>query len=116
MEFSVLSEDGRKLSLDVMRTGALFGEIALFDPGERTATATAQEPTRLARVRNADVLSGVRDTPELAVDLIRLAGQRMRWMNMQLSEQVFLETKSSAIMSAQVHPTLNAHTEAKPPD
>lgn len=90
LEFSVLSEDGRKLSLDVMRSGALFGEIALFDPGVRTATVTALEPSVLARVRNLDVLKGVRDTPELAVDLIRLAGQRMRWMNMQLSEQVFL--------------------------
>ncbi len=90
LEFSVLSEDGRKLSLDVMRTGALFGEIALFDPGVRTATVTALEPSRLARVRNADILRGVREMPELAVDLIRLAGQRMRWMNMQLSEQVFL--------------------------
>ncbi|MEX0286371.1 MAG: Crp/Fnr family transcriptional regulator [Paracoccaceae bacterium] len=90
LEFSVLSEDGRKLSLDVMRDGALFGEIALFDPGPRTATVTALEPSLLARVRNQDVLKGVRDTPELAVDLIRLAGLRMRWMNMQLSEQVFL--------------------------
>ncbi len=90
LEFSVLSEDGRKLSLDVMREGALFGEIALFDPGVRTATATALEPSRLARVRNADVLKGVHETPGLAVDLIRLAGMRMRWMNMQLSEQVFL--------------------------
>lgn len=90
LEFSVLSEDGRKLSLDVMRSGALFGEITLFDPGERTATVTALEPSVLARVRNADMLRGVREVPELAEDLIRLAGQRMRWMNLQLSEQVFL--------------------------
>ena len=77
LEFSVLSEDGRKLSMDVMREGALFGEIALFDPGVRTATATALEPSRLARVRNADVLKGVHETPGLAVDLIRLAGMRL---------------------------------------
>ncbi len=90
LEFSVLSEDGRKLSLDVMRTGALFGEISLFDPGPRTASVIALEPCCLARVRNPDILKAVKDTPELAVDLIRLAGQRMRWMNLQLSEQVFL--------------------------
>ncbi len=90
VEFSVLSREGRKLSLDVMWAGALFGEIALFDPGPRTATATALERTQLRIVRNADVLRAVRHTPDLAVDLIQLAGERLRWMSTQLNEQVFL--------------------------
>ena len=94
IEFSVLSEDGRKLALNVMRDGALFGEIAMFDPGERTATVTALEPSVVRRVRNDDVLNGVREDPELAIDLIHLAGQRMRWMDRQLSEQVFLPMPS----------------------
>lgn len=90
LEVSVVSVGGRKLSLDVMRTGALFGEIALFDPGVRTATVSALEPSLLRRVRNADILREVERTPELATDLIRLAGLRMRKMSTQLSEQVFL--------------------------
>lgn len=90
LEFSILSREGRKLSLDVMRPGALFGEIALFDPGTRTATVTALEPSRVRGVKNSDVLSAIRETPELAIDLIQLAGERMRWMSSQLNEQVFL--------------------------
>ncbi|MBE1283139.1 MAG: cyclic nucleotide-binding domain-containing protein [Rhodobacteraceae bacterium] len=90
LEFSILSAAGRKLSLDIMRPGAIFGEIALFDPGPRTATATALEPSRVRRIRNPDVLKQIEQHPELAADMIRLAGQRMRWMNMQLNEQVFL--------------------------
>ncbi|WP_293576829.1 Crp/Fnr family transcriptional regulator [Phaeobacter sp.] len=90
IEFSTLSSTGRKLSLDIMRAGAVFGEIALFDPGPRTATAMALEPSRLRRLRNRDVLDQLQDHPDLAGDLLRLAGQRMRWMNTQLSEQVFL--------------------------
>lgn len=90
LEISVLAQDGRKLGLAVMRPGALFGEIALFDPGERTATATALEATTVLRVRNSDVLAQIRKNPELAVDMIHLAGQRMRWMGRQLHEQVFL--------------------------
>ena len=94
LEVSVLSMDGRKLALNMMRPGALFGEIALFDPGERTATVTATEPSLLRRVRYADVLARVRKSPELAIDLIHLAGQRMRWMDRQLNEQVFLPMPS----------------------
>lgn len=90
LEISVLSEDGRKLSLDAMRPGALLGEIALFDPGPRTATATALEPTRLARVQNRDLMAAIRQAPGLGIDMIRLAGQRMRWMSDQINEQVFL--------------------------
>lgn len=90
LEVSVLSSEGRKLALDVMRTGELFGEIALFDPGVRTASVTAVEPCVLLRIRNADILREVRRTPELAIDLIQLAGRRMRWMHLQLREQVFL--------------------------
>ena len=90
VEFSVLAMDGRKLTLDIMRAGALFGEISLFDPGVRTATAIAVEETVLCRVRHADVLEQIRLRPDLAVDMIHLAGQRMRWMGRQLNEQVFL--------------------------
>ncbi|MGB0913638.1 MAG: Crp/Fnr family transcriptional regulator [Phaeobacter italicus] len=90
VEFSVLALDGRKLTLEMMRRGELFGEITLFDPGARTATAIACEPTVLLRVRHADVLLQIRKQPELAVDMIHLAGQRMRWMGRQLNEQVFL--------------------------
>lgn len=90
VDITILSVDGRRLALDVMRPGAIFGEIALFDPGPRTATATAVEPTRLLRIRYADVMAQVRRNPDLAVDLIQLAGERMRWMNRQLQEQVFL--------------------------
>lgn len=90
LEFSILSLSGRKLSLDLMGPGSVFGEIALFDPGPRTATVTAAEPCRLLKVQNADVMRQIRRDPELAVDLIRLAGQRMRWMGSQINEQVFL--------------------------
>ena len=94
LEVSVLSLDGRKLALNVLRPGALFGEIALFDPGERTATVVATEPSIVKRVDYDNVLDRVREEPELAIDLIHLAGQRMRWMDRQLNEQVFLPMPS----------------------
>jgi CRP-like cAMP-binding protein len=90
LEFSILSAEGRKLALDVMRPGALFGEIALFDPGIRTATVTALEPSRVRGVKNSDVIAAIRKAPELGIDMIQLAGERMRWMSSQLNEQVFL--------------------------
>ena len=90
LEVSFLAMSGRKLTLTLMRPGEVFGEIALFDSGPRTATIAAAEPSRVLRVRRGDVLSQIRQHPELAEDMIRLAGLRMRWMGSQLNEQVFL--------------------------
>lgn len=112
LEFSVISYDGRKLSLDVMHKGALFGEIALFDPGPRTATVTALEPARVVAIKNADVLKAVRKSPDLAIDMLRLAGQRMRWMGSQLNEQVFLPLPARLAKKV-LH--LTAHSDAAQP-
>jgi len=90
VEISVLSPEGRRLVLDVLRQGDMLGEIALFDPGVRTATVTALEPTHLRRLSHRDLLSCMRTTPDMAEDMLRLAGRRMRWMTHQIEEQVFL--------------------------
>lgn len=90
LEISVLSADGRRFALDLMGPGALLGEISLFDPGPRTATATAVAETTALRVTHADMLHGISNSPELAADMVRLAGQRMRRMDEQIAEQAFL--------------------------
>jgi len=90
LEVSFLAMSGRKLALNLMRPGEVFGEIALFDDSPRTATVTAAEPSRVLKVRQRDVMNQLRQHPDLAVDMIRLAGLRMRWMGAQLNEQVFL--------------------------
>ena len=90
LEISVMSSDGRKLSLNVAHKGDVIGEIALFDPGPRTATVRARERSRIRGVKNADVMNALVRSPELMAELIRLAGRRLRWMGHQLSEQVFL--------------------------
>ena len=96
LEVSFLAMSGRKLTLTLMRPGEVFGEIALFDNGPRTATIAAAEQSRVLRVRRNDVMNQIRQQPDLAVDMIRLAGLRMRWMGLQLNEQVFLPHAHSA--------------------
>lgn len=90
IEISILYDDGRKLGLEIMRDASVFGEIALFDPGPRTATAMALTETELVMIRNEDLLREIDASPELALELLHLAGARMRLMNRQLHEYVFL--------------------------
>ncbi len=90
LEVSVTSEDGRKLVLDMIRDGAVFGEIALFDPGPRTATVRAIEKSELMALSHSAAQTAIAANPMVAMDFVRIAGQRMRLMSGQLGDQVFL--------------------------
>ena len=87
----MLSHEGVKVTVHRMGAGDLVGEIALFVPGPRTATVSAIEPCEVWGVRNAYVLAALRSDPDLQMDMIELAGQRMRWMGAQLTEQMFMD-------------------------
>ncbi|MDV7142562.1 Crp/Fnr family transcriptional regulator [Tropicimonas sp. TH_r6] len=94
LEVSVLAASGRKLSLNRLQPGSVFGEIAFFDPGRRTARIKALVSSRLRFARQAALLEGMTRNPKLASALLQLAGRRMRWMSRQLEDQVFLPPES----------------------
>jgi len=90
VEISVLSSDGRKFSLNVMRQGDVFGEIALLDGSPRTATAIAFEPCILRCVRRDDLLAQLKHRSDLAFDFIQLLCGRLRWVHELLEDRAFL--------------------------
>jgi CRP/FNR family transcriptional regulator, cyclic AMP receptor protein len=81
--------DGREVSLNLMEPGHTFGEIALLDGGERTASATADVLSELVSIRREHFLDMLSREPPLALELLRLCGQRLRWTS-ELFEDVAL--------------------------
>ena len=90
LEVSILSAEGRKLSLNQLVPAMVFGEIALLDPGPRTARVEAVHPSRLRAVGRTALLDSMRETPKLALEILELTGKRLRWVSRQVEEQVFL--------------------------
>jgi CRP/FNR family transcriptional regulator, cyclic AMP receptor protein len=88
IEISVLSPGGRKLTLDIMTPGEVFGEIGLF-AGKRTASAVALAPARLRSVRRGDLLAAIRSDPELAQQFIEILCERLRVVSEKLEERAF---------------------------
>ncbi len=84
------SADGRRLALNFLGAGDLFGEIALLDGQTRTADAMAGEPSELFVVRRNDFLSYLESEPRVAVKLIALLCQRIRWASDRFEESVLL--------------------------
>src|SRR5437660_4196667 len=55
VKISRTAADGRENLLTVLGTGEMFGELSLFDPGARTATATAVTDSTLASLDHDDL-------------------------------------------------------------
>ena len=89
LRLSSLAADGRRLNHILLRSGAIFGEIALFDMGPRSATATAEMDLELQRVHGDTLLNEMKRNAELAIEIAHLAIGRLRWMSEQLSDHAF---------------------------
>lgn len=84
------SEDGRRLTLNILGVSDLFGEIALFDGGARSADAVALERTELFAIGRRDLFAVLQRFPEAAMHLLGLLCERLRWMSDRVEERSLL--------------------------
>src|ERR1700759_3008639 len=80
--------DGSRLTLNFMGAGDLFGEVAVLDGQARTADATAGEATELFVLRREDFLNFLEREPKVAIKIIQLLCQRIRWQSERMEESV----------------------------
>jgi len=83
------SPDGRENLLAVLGPGEMFGELSLFDPGPRTAAATAVSPVRMLGLGHDDLQSWLTGRPEVARHLLQALAKRLRRTNEALGDLVF---------------------------
>lgn len=84
------SQDAKVMLLNILDTGAVFGEIAMLDGGERTATIVAQEPTDLLRIDRRDFLPFLSQRADLCIRLMGVLCERVRWTSAIIEDTVFL--------------------------
>ena len=89
MKLHRTSPDGRENMLAVLGPGELIGELSLFDPGPRTATATALTEVKLLGLGHGDLQPWLNVRPEVATALLRAVARRLRKTNDQMSDLVF---------------------------
>jgi CRP-like cAMP-binding protein len=79
IRISASTREGKEMFLNIMEPGDTFGEIALLDGNPRTAAATATEPCELMIISRAQFLALLQREPTLAIHLLQLLCQRIRW-------------------------------------
>lgn len=85
------SADGRESLVALMEGGDLFGEMPLFDSGDRSASARALESSELLRIPFALVRTELDARPNLLWDVVNLLAQRLRSTDSALADAVFLD-------------------------
>ncbi len=83
--------DGRENMLSVMGPADMFGELSLFDPGPRTATATVLTDARVASLAQSSLRPWISDRPEIAEQLLRVLARRLRRTNDALADLIFTD-------------------------
>lgn len=83
------SPDGRESLMAVLGPGEIFGELSLFDPGPRTATATALTDARVLALGNTSLRPWLAGRPEVAEALLAALARRLRRTNDALADLVF---------------------------
>ena len=83
------SVDGRENLLAVLGPGEIVSELTLFDPGPRSATATAVATTELLALEHNQLMGFIDSHPTLAKDMLRALAVRLRLTNIALADLVF---------------------------
>jgi CRP-like cAMP-binding protein len=91
LKLGTAAKDGRENLLSILGPGDMFGELSLFDPGPRTATATAVVDSKLLALANDQVLGWVKEHPQVSLQLLGRLAQRLRKANDVLSDLVFAD-------------------------
>jgi CRP-like cAMP-binding protein len=83
------SADGRESLMAILGPGEMFGELSLFDPGPRAATATALTEAQVYRLGNAELMPWLATRPEVAAALLQALARRLRRTNEAMADLVF---------------------------
>jgi CRP/FNR family cyclic AMP-dependent transcriptional regulator len=87
----LLSEDGEEIVLNSLGPGHGLGDVALVDPGPRSASVEALEATRVLVLTRQVVLEELQNNPLFAQALLRSMGKLVRKQTEQTADLVFLD-------------------------
>lgn len=83
------SSDGRENLLAILGPGQMFGELSLFDPGPRSATATAVTDVKLRSLSHEAMLPILAEHPHVSRGLLYQLAARLRRSNEVVGDLVF---------------------------
>lgn len=107
IKLSVLSDSGKEIAIDIIQPGEMFGEFALIDESERSNMTQALDDVTILVFDKRDFASLIKSQPNLALNYIRMVGDRRRRMEKKLSD---ITSKEVAARVCELLHELSANT------
>ena len=104
---------GRLLTLATFGPGDIFGELAIFDDEERSATVETLEDSEVVAILSGDMRRLLREHGDIAVKLLAALSRRLRETNERLTRQSF-QTVQSRVASVLAELVASARAEGAP--
>jgi len=86
--------DGRTITLANFGPGDIFGELAMFEDENRSATVETLDAVDAVAILGADMRRLMREHPGIAVGVVVSLGRRLRAMNERVASQSFQTVQS----------------------
>ena len=90
-DIRITAPHGDVVSLAIRGPGDTFGEIAVMDGLPRTANAVALDDSTLIVIQRTDFLPFLETEPRLAIHLLKLMCERLRWTSELVEESAFMD-------------------------
>jgi CRP-like cAMP-binding protein len=84
VKISRQSDDGKEVILTILDESDFFGEMAILDGMNRSATVTAIEESELFLIQRTDFLNLLQEHPEISVALLQELTQRLRASDLKI--------------------------------
>jgi CRP-like cAMP-binding protein len=91
VKISIDEESGQEVVIALIRGGDVFGELALFDEGQRSATVTALTETTAFTLASRDFSEILQHNPGAMRELLALLARRIRRSTGHIEDLVFLD-------------------------
>jgi CRP/FNR family cyclic AMP-dependent transcriptional regulator len=91
VKISIDEESGQEVVIALIRGGDVFGELALFDEGQRSATVTALTETTAFTLASRDFSDVIQHNPGAMRELLALLARRIRRSTGHIEDLVFLD-------------------------
>jgi CRP-like cAMP-binding protein len=117
IKLSVLSESGKEVAIDIIQPGEIFGEFALIDESVRSNMTQALDEVAVLVFNKRDFVNLLESQSRLALNYIRMVGDRRRRMEKKLSDitskevparicELLHELSANALPAGEVHHSL----------
>ena len=117
IKLSVLSESGKEIAIDIIQPGEMFGEFALIDESTRSNMTQALDEVASLVFNKRHFVNLLKNQSTLALNYIRMVGDRRRRMEKKLSDitskevptrvcELLHELSANSLATGEVHQPL----------